>query len=245
MGRGFKLTEDAAAFSRGSGRGPAAPPSTTGAAREEAANVGRSVREAGGQVADTTAQQARQVVSETQRQARDLLGEVRGQAREQASAQQHKAAQGLRALGDEVREMATKGGQSGLATEFARQASERIGRVAEWIEQREPGDLLGEVRGFARRRPGAFLFGAAVAGVMAGRLTKGVAAAAGSDGQQPPPAQADDVVTPPPGAPTLAEPAGTQPAPGYAPSGVSGAGAGGVSGRATTTRYPPYEQGQP
>lgn len=245
-GRGFTLTQDTGAYSRDSGRNPATQPSATGAARQEAANVGQSVRDAGGHVAHGATEQTRQVVSETRRQARDLLGEVREQAREQASAQQHKAAQGLRTLADEMREMAANGGQSGTATEFTQQASERIGRVAQWIEQREPGDLLGEVREFARRRPSAFLFGAAVAGVMAGRFTKGVTAAAGSgDQQQVPAVRPDGGVTPPPGTSAMAEPAGAQPATGHGPSGVSGTASGGVSGRPTTGRYPAYEQGQP
>ena len=70
--------------------------------------------------------------------------------------------------------MAANGGQSGVATEFARQAADRMHGAASWLEQREPGDLLDEVRNFARRRPGAFLIGAAVAGLAAGRLTRGL-----------------------------------------------------------------------
>ena len=46
--------------------------------------------------------------------------------------------------------------------------------AASWLEQREPADLLDEVRNFARRRPGTFLIGAAVAGLAAGRLTRGL-----------------------------------------------------------------------
>jgi hypothetical protein len=61
-----------------------------------------------------------------------------------------------------------------VATEFARQAADRAHGAASWLEQREPADLLDEVRNFARRRPGAFLIGAAVAGLAAGRLTRGL-----------------------------------------------------------------------
>jgi hypothetical protein len=55
------------------------------------------------------------------------------------------------------------------------------------LEQREPGDLVAEVRRFAQRRPGAFLVGALLAGVAAGRLTRGVIAASSdkSDAEQP------------------------------------------------------------
>lgn len=165
-------------------RSSAVEPSTTDIARDEAADVGEHAREAGSQVAQTAADQARQVVAETGRQARDLLGEAQGQARDQASTQQQKAAQQLRTVADELHEMVANGGQSGLATEVARQAADRAGRAASWLEQREPGDLLESVRDFARRRPGAFLAGAAVAGLAAGRLTRGLAG--GSDSRPGP-----------------------------------------------------------
>ena len=45
------------------------------------------------------------------------------------------------------------------------------------MQAREPGYLVDQVRAYARRRPGMFLLGAAVAGVVAGRLTTGVVAA--------------------------------------------------------------------
>jgi hypothetical protein len=153
---------------------PADEPSTTDVARDEAAGVGQHAREAGGQVAQTATDQARQVVAETGQQARDLFGEAQGQARDQASVQQQKAAQQLHSVADELGQMAANGGQSGVATEFARQAADRAHGAASWLEQREPADLLDEVRNFARRRPGTFLIGAAVAGLVAGRLTRGL-----------------------------------------------------------------------
>lgn len=76
--------------------------------------------------------------------------------------------------------MAAKGGQSGLATQVAQEAAERVRGVASWLDQREPGDLLDGVRDFARRHPGTFLLGVAVARVVAGRLTRGLTSAAGS-----------------------------------------------------------------
>jgi hypothetical protein len=151
-------------------------PSTTDVVRDEAAGVGQHARDAGGQVTQTATDQAKQVAAEAGAQARDLLGEARGQARDQASAQQQKAAQQLHTVADELGQLAENGGQSGVATEAARQASSRLHGAAAWLEKREPADLLNEVRSFARRRPGTFLIGAAVAGLAAGRLTRGLAA---------------------------------------------------------------------
>ena len=50
------------------------------------------------------------------------------------------------------------------------------------LQTRDPGELLDEVRSFARRKPGLFLLGAAAAGIVAGRLTSGVKAAHSDSG---------------------------------------------------------------
>jgi hypothetical protein len=182
--------------SRPGGGGAAAQRPASDVARDAAADVGNSAREAGSHVAQSATDQAKQVVSETRAQAHDLLGEAKGQVREQASTQQHKAAQQLRAVAGELSEMAAKGGQSGPATQLAQEAAERVRGVASWLDQREPGDLLNGVREFARRHPGTFLVGAAAAGMVAGRLTRGLTSAAGPDG--PPRAQPYAVSEPQP-----------------------------------------------
>jgi hypothetical protein len=200
------------------GPGPQEQPSTAAVARDQAASVGRSVGEAGSRVAQTATDQAREVISETARQARDLVGEASGQARDQASVQQQKAARQLRAVADELQEMAAKGGQSGVATEVAQQAAGRIHGAASWLEQREPADLLQAVRDFARRRPGVFLAGAAVAGLAAGRLTRGMTDAARSDSQRPGTRSPREI---PSGAtiPAPPDPDWTTPMPGYQDTG--------------------------
>jgi hypothetical protein len=152
-----------------------AEPSATNVARDQAADVAQHARQAGSQVTQTAVEQTQQVAAEASRQMRDLLAEAQGQVRDQASAQQQKAAQQLHSVADELGQMADKGGQGGTATDLARQAADRLHSAAAWLEKREPADLLSEVRNFARRRPGAFLLGAAVAGLAAGRITRGLA----------------------------------------------------------------------
>jgi hypothetical protein len=104
---------------------------------------------------------------------------------EQAGSQKSRAVQGLQALGDELEQMAQNSGQSGLATETARQVSSRTRDLAQYLDRQEPADLLEEVRSYARRRPVVFLAGAALAGVVAGRLTRGLASAGGDSGSRP------------------------------------------------------------
>jgi hypothetical protein len=154
------------------------PSSTKDVAKNEATNVGQTAKEASGQVAATAADQARDVADVTKRQAQDLLDQGRTQVREQAIGQQQKAAQGLSSLAQELRGLAngTSTGAPGPARDLLDQASGKVEEFSSWLQNREPADLLDEVRMFARRKPGMFLLGAAAAGILAGRLTSGVKA---------------------------------------------------------------------
>jgi hypothetical protein len=164
--------------------------SESASVQDKVSEVAQTAAESGAGVAQTAADEARQVAAEAARQSRNLMDEARQQAAEQATGQQHRAVSGLRAVGDELRSMAQQGGQSGLASEVAYQASDQTHNVADWLDQHEPGELLDEIRRFAQRRPGTFLLGAALAGVVAGRLTRGVKEAgsvdAGASAEQSP-----------------------------------------------------------
>ncbi|MEU2351132.1 hypothetical protein [Modestobacter sp. NPDC049651] len=163
----------------GATAGTTGTPSTTDVAKDEARNVGQTAAQAGSQVASTAADQAKQVTTETKRQAQDLVAQGRSQLQEQARTGQQRAGQGLSEIAQQLRTMVEGGGQtpSGPAADLVRQAGDKVEQVAGWLQNREPGDLVNEVRAYARRRPGMFLLGAAVAGVVAGRLTGGVVSA--------------------------------------------------------------------
>ena len=154
-------------------------PSTKDVAVDEAKNVKDTAAQAGSQVASTAAEQAKEVAQETQRQAKDLLDQGRAQLKDQAMSQQQKAAQGLSSLAQELRGLAdgSSSGAPGPARDLLQQASGMVEGFADRLQNREPAELLDEVRAFARRKPGLFLLGAAAAGVLAGRLTSGVKAA--------------------------------------------------------------------
>ena len=165
------MTQQTSGYSAAAGS--PSDPSTADVAREQAGQVGRTAGDAGQRVAGTAAQQAGQVGQEARRQARDLLGQAQGQLNDQARNGQQQAREGLHSLARELREMADGGDRHGPASDLAAQAADKLGELADWLGRREPGDLINEVRALARRRPGAFLLGAAAAGVLAGRLTRG------------------------------------------------------------------------
>ncbi len=201
--------------------------STADVAKGQAGEVASTASDAGKHVAGVAGEQASQVASEATQQVKDLVQQTRGELTEQAATQQKRVASGLRSLGEELRSMAQNSEQQGIATDLAKQAAERTQAVASWFEDREPGHVVDEVTRFARRRPGAFLAIAAGAGLLVGRLGRGLKAA-NDDSQE---AGAEQGAGPGQGAPDTsyqgyAEPmpqghqpgSGYQPAPGHQPA---------------------------
>ena len=155
-----------------------ADPSTTEVAKDQAGQVADTAKQAGAQVAGTVKEQAGQVTAEAGKQAKQLLSQAQSELSEQAGATQQRVAEGLHALADELTGMTKNSEQDGPATDLARQAADRARAAAGWLGDRDPGSLLDEVRSFARRKPGTYLAIAVGAGVLAGRLTRGLAAPA-------------------------------------------------------------------
>jgi hypothetical protein len=151
---------------------------TMDVAKGQASEVGQGAVQAGQHVAGVAKDQAAQVGAEAGRQAKDLLNQATSELSQQAGQQQQRLAQGVRSLSEELQKMTNGEQSSGPATDLARQAVQRSSDLASWLEQRQPGDLLEEIRTFARRRPGAFLLAAAGLGLVAGRMTSGLKSAA-------------------------------------------------------------------
>ncbi|MDT0262564.1 hypothetical protein [Jatrophihabitans lederbergiae] len=158
-------------------------PAVTDVAKSEASDVGQSAVGAGQHVAGVAKDQVANVTAEAGKQAKDLVNQARSELTQQAGQQQQRLAGGLRALGDELQSMVDNGQQSGVATDLAGQAAQKSHEIASWLDEREPGRLVEEVKDFARRRPGAFLLVAASAGLVAGRLTRGIKANAQDQSQ--------------------------------------------------------------
>ncbi|WP_426989426.1 hypothetical protein [Pseudarthrobacter sp. Y6] len=158
--------------------GDALGASRTDAVKEVAADVARTAADSAQSVAESAKTEAANVTSEAKANAKDLLYQARSDLTEQAGAQQQKVANGLRSLSDELHAMARASDQPGVATDLARHAAERSSSVAAWLDGRDPGSLLNEVKSFAKQRPGTFLLLAAGAGVLAGRLSRSLSAGA-------------------------------------------------------------------
>ncbi|MEU9107725.1 hypothetical protein AB0D54_25980 [Streptomyces xanthophaeus] len=142
-------------------------------AGESASLVGSKAAEVGGTAKD----QAANVVGEATAQARDLVGELRTQLTDQAQTQTQRLAENLRRLSQELRELGENGGPDSTMADVARQIADGGHQIAAHVEKRGPDGLVGDLQSFARRRPGVFLAGAALAGFVVARAGKGVSAA--------------------------------------------------------------------
>jgi hypothetical protein len=167
-----------------------------GVAKDEAANVAGVAKEEAGHVAGVAKGEASRVAREAGAQARDLFAKTQSELKDQAGVQQERVAAGLHTLSDELGRMASSQDTPGVASDLVGQAASRVGGVAEWLEGRDAGSLLTEVKSFARRRPGAFIAAAGIAGVLAGRLTRSLAS--GGDDSSPSATTADTAAVPTP-----------------------------------------------
>ncbi|HET8794972.1 MAG TPA: hypothetical protein VFM62_01200 [Arthrobacter sp.] len=208
--------------------------STKEAAKGEAREVGKEGAEASQHVAGVAKDEARGVAHEAKGQARNLAHELGDDLKGQAGHQQKRVAEGLRSISDELGSMARNSGQNGPATQWVQEASRRTGDMAGWLDQRDPGGLLEETKRFARNRPGAFLAVAAGAGLLAGRLARGMKDN-NSDGQGQMDAGHRSAGSPGTYGSTHQVPGGYEPAPPTVPPTSGAATVGGAEGYGTGT----------
>jgi hypothetical protein len=156
--------------------------STTGGdVKAEASRLAGQASEAGSHVAQVAKDETKRVASETGTQVKNLVQNAGQELRDQAATQQSRVAEGLRSVGSELNGMAENSESSGMARDLVQQVAQRANSAASWLDAREPGSLLEEVKSFARQRPGVFIAVAAGAGLLAGRLTRALVQPAESD----------------------------------------------------------------
>ena len=124
------------------------------------------------ETAKQAAGEAKQVANEAKVQAKHVLSQAKQELEQQAGQSRDKLTSTLRSLGDEMQKMAENGSSDGLAAQTVRKLADTARGSADYLEQRDPASLVDELREFARRRPNIFLANAAVAGGVAGRLTR-------------------------------------------------------------------------
>ncbi len=167
------------------------------AAKDQGRQVAQSTAGQATEVARTAKEQAADVAEQASAQARGLLEETRSRVEEQATTGADKVAANLRRIGEEAMALAEgRPEEASMVRGYVEraggmflQAAERAQEVAEDVQSRGLGGLLADAQRFIRSHPGAFLFGAAVAGVAAGRAAR---SASGQDDGASEQAQQED-----------------------------------------------------
>lgn len=139
------------------------PAAVAKTAQDKAGEGAGLVGDKAAEVAGTAKEQAGNVAGEATAQARDFVDELREQLQDQADVQTRRLADNVRKLSDELRVMGDSGGRESSAAGVVRQMADGGHKVAARLEERGPDGLLGDLRAFARRRPGVFLAGACAA----------------------------------------------------------------------------------
>jgi len=150
-------------------------------AKHEASDLKDTAVSEAGHVAETAKDEAKAVANEVKNQAKDLYAQTQRELGDQAHVQQQRLAAGLHSVSRELDSMTANAENPGLAADLLRQSSRRLAGVGTWLGDRDPGAVLAEVKSFARRKPGTFILGAAILGIIAGRLTRALASNASDE----------------------------------------------------------------
>ena len=135
--------------------------------------VARTANQDARELVGTVGAQVDQVKGQLGEQARGLVADARGQLQAQADRETGRVAQAIFQIGTQAVALAAgRPEQAGPLADYAEQAASWLDTWAAAIEERGLEGLSADVVDFARRRPGIFLAGAAVAGLAVGRLIR-------------------------------------------------------------------------
>ena len=159
-------------------------------ARGEGESVARVAAGNAKEVGGTVREQALQVREEVTAQGRAVVGEARTKLQAETGVQARRAADGVSRLADEIRALADgRPDEAPTVAQYVNEGAdrlidlaERIAGLADELEVKGIDGVVSDVTRFARRRPGTFLLGAAVAGFGVGRLVR---SAGDDDGDLP------------------------------------------------------------
>ena len=135
---------------------------------------GGSGTQGGNQVTEQAKQQSQQLAHQARQQASELASRTTEQAKSQLASQKHNASQRMVPIQSALRESAQQLRNQGQGSvgDYAERAADQVERFSTYLRQTEVDEIMDEVRGFARRRPGLFLGSAAAIGFFATRFLK-------------------------------------------------------------------------
>jgi hypothetical protein len=145
-------------------------------AGQEGAAVAQHARQAAGDVRSTAREQVGQVAHEATGQAKHVAHDMRERVATEAEEQARRVSRQIDRIADELGTMADGSGPDSLTAGALRQVSDAGRQAARYLDERGARGLLDSAQDFARRKPGTFLIGAAVAGFLVARAAKSMSA---------------------------------------------------------------------
>lgn len=162
---------------------------------QQSGGVTGSVRNATGEAIDSAttrvkesanavADQAKQTLNEATRQTKSELSSVTTQVRRQAdslvSEQKGLAADRLGTLAGALRQTShqLQEQEDGTMGHYTEVIADQVDMVSNFLRERNPGDLLGDLQRIARQQPELFVAGSLAVGFLIGRFIKGPSRAA-------------------------------------------------------------------
>lgn len=131
--------------------------------KEKAKEVGKQVQEKAGHFGEQVREQTSLLANQAQGKVKSTLESQKQKGVGELSG----LAEAVRQTGHTLREQQKEG-----VAHYAERAAEHMDRMAQYFESRDVGELLNEAEMFARRHPEAFLGGAFMMGLVAGRFLK-------------------------------------------------------------------------
>lgn len=138
----------------------------------ETTAMAHQAMDAAGEVRATAQNQFGHVAQEAKTQANDVLRSAKSRVADEAEQQARKVSSQLDKIADELSSMAESAAPDAMSAGAVRQVADTSRQAARYLDQQGARGLLDSAQDFARRRPGAFLLGAAVAGFLVGRVAK-------------------------------------------------------------------------
>lgn len=131
--------------------------------RENAKEIGKQVQE-----------KASEVGEQIRAQGTELANQAQGKVKSTLETQKQKGVGELSGLAEAVRQTSQnlREQHKESAAQYAERAAEQMDRMVQYFDSRDVGELLNETEMFARRHPEAFLGGAFMLGLVAGRFLK-------------------------------------------------------------------------
>lgn len=146
--------------------------------RNEGRPVAEDAKHQAGPVAGTAREQASGVANEAMSHAKNLAVDAKHQLHAQARQQTDALGGALGSFGGRIEALANGNvEEAGPIGDYARRLAGQVDQVASKVDEFGFDGMVAEVQRYARRRPAAFLLGAAAAGFAFSRLARGVQSA--------------------------------------------------------------------